>query len=29
MNEEHLCECGAEVKQEGDLCGSCLWLIDK
>lgn len=25
----HLCECGAEVKEEGDLCESCVWMMDK
>lgn len=29
LHEEHLCECGHEVKEEGALCSSCLWLIDK
>lgn len=29
MNEIYECECGAEVKQEGDICHSCEWMMDK
>ena len=25
--EEYECECGEEVKSEGDLCPTCEWLI--
>lgn len=27
--QAHQCECGAEVKEEGDLCESCVWMMDK